>query len=163
LQAQPLSECVADSARVMWGAAERQMPLAAYFRNVGAALFAVLLIADFYLPVSPVAQRTTAYPPVIRIYAEPKLPAPVVFDPTQMMLAAATPAPWDMNPPAPPAARDALAQLPRPDSHRSASLEQTKRPAAKKYAARSTRRHTQPRIVLASRQGQFSWFGFRYW
>jgi hypothetical protein len=56
------------------------MPLAAYFRNVGAALLALLLIANFYLPPSPVAQGAATYPPVIRIHSEQRLPAPIVFD-----------------------------------------------------------------------------------
>ena len=34
------------------------MPLAAYFRNVGAALLALLFVANFTLPVPPVVVRT---------------------------------------------------------------------------------------------------------
>jgi hypothetical protein len=41
-----LSEGVADPAHVKLGGAERQMPLAAYFRNVGAALLALLFVAN---------------------------------------------------------------------------------------------------------------------
>ncbi len=41
-----LSEGVADPAYVKLGGAERQMPLAAYFRNVGAALLALLFVAN---------------------------------------------------------------------------------------------------------------------
>jgi len=146
------------------------MPLAAYFRNVGGALLALLLVADFYLPTSPVAQRGAAYPPVIRIHTERKLPEPVVFDTTRVVLATATPAPWDSNPPAPPAARDdapgvrnAFALLPRTDSHRAASVEQKKRQLIRRYAARGTRRYEPPQILLAARQRQFAWFGFGYW
>lgn len=150
------------------------MPLAAYFRNVGAALLALLLIADFYLPTSRVAQRAAAYPPVIRIQSEQKRPEPVVLDATQVVLAAATPAPWDSNPPAPPAARnlptnrlsvsgvrDAFALLPQ--SHGAVSVERKKRQATRRYAARGAMRHAAPPIFLAARQGQFPWFGFRTW
>jgi hypothetical protein len=141
------------------------MPLAAYFRNVGAALLALLLLVDFYLPTSPVAQRETAYPPAIRIHTERKPPQPVVFDTTRVVLAAATPAPWDSNPPAPPptavdapGVRNALALSPRTEL--AASVDQKKRQAARKYAAR---RHAKPQILLAARQGPFGWFGFGNW
>lgn len=147
------------------------MPLLAYFRSVGAVLLALLLIAGFYLPTSPIAQRAAANPPVIRIHSERKLPALVVFDTTQAILAAPTPAPWDTNPPAPPGTipagpiddarvRGAFARLPLPGSHRAASLEQRKRQPSRKYAGR---RHAEPPIVLAARQGPVAWFGFRYW
>ena len=143
------------------------MPLAAYFRNVGAALFALLLIADFYLPTRPLPQKVAANPPVIRIYSDRKAAQPINFDTTQIVIAAAAPAPWDRNPPAPAArvtsnnhidvsgVRDAFA------SYREASVE--KRQSTRKYAARGARRYAQRQMVLAARQPQFSWFGFRRW
>jgi hypothetical protein len=146
------------------------MPLAGYFRNVGAALFALLLIADFYLPAPPVAQKAAAHPPVIRIHADRKAAEPVIFDTAQVAIAAAAPAPWDSNPPAPPVhaipanhvdvsgVRDAFAW----DSRREASVEKKRQPV-RRYAARDTRRLAQPHIVLAARQPQFGWFGFRPW
>jgi hypothetical protein len=67
------------------------MPLAAYFRNVGAVLLALLLIADFYLPASPVVQKAEVYRPVIRIFSERKGIEPVIFDTTQVVFAAVTP------------------------------------------------------------------------
>ena len=148
------------------------MPLAAYFRNVGAVLLALVLLADFYLPTAPVVQKVAAHRPVIRIYSERKGLEPVIFDTTQVVFAAVTPASWDRNPPAPPAApdipandvdasgvRDAFALL----SHRAAPVEKGRQPA-RKYAARATRTHahTQSRIALAARQGQFGWFGVGY-
>ena len=144
------------------------MPLVAYFRNVGAALFALLVLADFYLPAAPAVQGgTAAYSPAIRIHSARKLPEPVVFDMTQVVFAAATSAPWDRNPPAPPArrvdtsgVRDAFALLPRTDSHRVAAVDQKKRQPTRKYAAR---RHANPQTVLVARQGQFPWFGFSHW
>lgn len=141
------------------------MPLVAYFRNVGAALLALLVLADFYLPATPTVQGAAAYPPAIRIHSARKLPEPVVFDMTQVVFAAATPALWDRNPPAPPTVRvetsgvrDAFALLPRTDSHRVAAVDQKKRQPTRKYAAR---RHANP--VQVARQGQIPWFGFSHW
>ena len=156
------------SAQVMCGGLRSdKMPLAGYFRNVGAALFALLLIADLYLPAPAVDQRAASAPPAIRIHSERKWPVPVVFDTTQVAVAA-VPASWDRNPPAPPATqemstgvREAFALSPHLDPHRAASVEQRKPP--RRYAARSVKRYTQPQIVLAARQGQFGWFGFRTW
>jgi hypothetical protein len=143
------------------------MPLAAYFCNVGAALFALLLIADYYLPTASVPQKAAANPPIIRIYSDRKAAEPVIFDTTQIVIATAAPSSWDRNPPAPAArmissnhidvsgVRDAFA------SYREASVE--KRQSTRKYAARGARRYAQPQIVSAARQPQFSWFGFRRW
>jgi hypothetical protein len=94
---------------------------------------------------------------------------PVVFDTTQVAVAA-VPASWDRNPPAPPASqemstgvREAFALSPHLDPHRAAAVEQRKPQPARRYAARSVKRYAQPQIVLAARQGQFGWFGFRTW
>jgi len=148
------------------------MPLAAYFRNVGAALLALLFIADFYLPTTPAAQQAAAYPPVIRIYSDRKWPEPVVFD-TRTAIVSAKPAAWDANVAASPGAddlqtsradvsgaRDAFAMLPVRDSRHAQSVDQNKR-QLQKTAVR--RKHARPQIILAARQGQFAWFGFRTW
>jgi hypothetical protein len=144
------------------------MPLAAYFRNVGAALFALLLFADFYLPTRPVPQKVAANPPVIRIYSDRKPAQSVDLDTTQILMAAAAPAPWDRNPPARAArvisnnlidvsgVRDALA------SYREVPVEK-RRQSTRKHAARGATRYAQPQIVLAARPPQFSWFGVRHW
>lgn len=60
------------------------MPLARYFFFVGAALLALLFIADEYLPKLPVAERkdTAADLSVIRIHSDRKWPERVVFDTT---------------------------------------------------------------------------------
>lgn len=152
------------------------MPLAAYFRNVGAALLALLWIADFYLPKPPLAQGAAAYPPVIRIHSDRKWPEPVIFDTTKVATAAAAPSPWDKDPPAPPtareipsnragtsAARDALALMSSQDAHHMASVEQKKRQITAKHAARGTRKYPRPQIVFAARQGHYAWLGFNYW
>lgn len=151
------------------------MPLAAYFRNVGAALLALLWILDFYLPGSTGVQRSSADPPVIRIHSDRKWPERLVFDTTQVSIAAAAPGPWDMNPPAPPAAREmptdaarksgthnALARTSSRDSRRVASVEHRKRQVTARYVARSARRYPTQQVLLAARQGQFAWFGFGY-
>jgi hypothetical protein len=142
------------------------MPLAAYFRNVGAALFALLMIADFYLPKPAVTQVGSSDPAVIRIHSDRKWPERLDFDTTQVVIAAA-PSPWDRGASAPPAARemptnradepgarDALALMSRQDLRRVASVEQRK---TAKHAARGTRKHPRPQTV------KFAWFGFRQW
>jgi hypothetical protein len=147
------------------------MPLAAYFRNVGAVLLALLLIAEFYLPTPRDFQKVAAYRPVIRIYSERKELEPVIFNTTQVAFAAVTLAPWDRNPPAPPAAHE----IPTNDvetsrvsnalalhSHRAASVDRRRQPT-RKYAARGPRRHVQSQIVLTARPRQYGWFGFSDW
>lgn len=146
------------------------MLLLAYFRNVGAVLLALLLIADFYLATPPVTERAATHSPVIQVHSQRKLPEPVIFDTTQIVLAAVAPAQWDRNPSAPPAAREmpidrvdtsgvraSFALAPRAESYRATSAERKKR-----YSARAPRRNARHQIILAARQGQFGWFGFRY-
>jgi hypothetical protein len=149
------------------------MPLAAYFRNVGAALLVLLFVADFYLPTTPAAQRAAAYPPIIRIHSDRKWPERVVFD-TTTAIVSAKPVAWDTNVAASPRTgdvptsqaeasrvRDAFAMLPQPDSRHAQSVDQNKRQVKQKTAARSTRKHTR-QIILAARQRQFAWFGFGF-
>lgn len=149
------------------------MPLAAYFRNVGAILLVLLLVADFYLPTSPVVQRAAAYPPAIRIHTDRKWPERVVFDTTTAIVSpgpvalvadvAATPGARDV--PTIPAdvarVRDTFAMLPAPDSRHAKSLGQDKRQLKQKTTVRSTKKHTR-QIILAARQRQFAWFGFGF-
>ncbi len=150
------------------------MPLAAYFRNVGAALLALLFVADFYLPTSAAVQPAAAYPPVIRIHTDRKWPDRVVFD-TTTAIVSAKPVAWDANVAASPRTgdvptsqadasrvRDVFAMLPQPDSRHAQSVDQNKRQLKQKTAARSTRKHVR-QIVLAARQREFAWFGFRTW
>jgi hypothetical protein len=149
------------------------MPLAAYFRNVGAALLALLFVANFYLPVPPVVQRATVYPPAIRIHSDRKWPEPVIFD-TNMVIASAKPVAWEAETAASPEAgdvptsrtdasgvRDAFAMSPRPHSLHATSVDQGKRHLKQRTAAR--RKYTRHQIVLAWRQRQFGWFESRYW
>ena len=151
------------------------MPLAGYFRNVGAVLLALLFIADFCLPSSPVVQRGPAYPPVIRIHSDKKWPARVIFDTTQVLVIAVAAVPSAGNAPVPPVAgdvpasqastsavREALALLPRPDARHAELVEQGKRHWVPRQAVRSTRKHPK-RVVVAARQGAVGWFGFGHW
>jgi hypothetical protein len=149
------------------------MPLAAYFRNVGAALLVLLFVADFYLPTTPAAQRAAAYPPIIRIHSDRKWPERVVFD-TTTAIVSAKPVAWDTNVAASPRTgdvptshadasrvRDAFAMLPPTDSRGTESAAQDKRQS--KVAARPVRKKSRPHILPASPDRQFAWFGFRPW
>jgi hypothetical protein len=147
--------------------------MAAYFRNVGAALLALLFVANFYWPVPPAVQREKAYPPAIRIHSDRKWPERVTFD-TTMAIVSAKPAAWDTEIAASPeagampasradisGAREALAMLPRPDSLYAQAVDQNKRQLKQKTATR--RKHARHQIVLAWRQRPFGWFEPRYW
>jgi len=148
------------------------MPLAAYFRIVGAALLALLWIVDSYLPRAPAVQGTAADPPVIRLHSDRKWPERVVFDTSAPTVSvdlaalqghvAASPAPdAPASSAVAPAMRDALAMLPA-DPRRVEAVQQNTRQMKQKVAARSARRHVRPQFVLASPR-QFAWFGFRPW
>jgi len=151
------------------------MPLAAYFRNVGAVLLALLFVAYFTLPAPQVVARTQVYPPMIRIHSDRKWPERLTFD-TTMVIASARPAEWDTEIAASPDAgeapaiqpdaagvREAFAMLPRPDLPHAKSVDHDKRYLKQRPAAKSARRHARPQIILASRQRQFGWFDSRYW
>jgi uncharacterized protein YqjF (DUF2071 family) len=149
------------------------MPLAAYFRNVGAALLVLLFVANFTLPTPAVVARAKAYPPAIRIHSDRKWPERVIFD-TKMAIVSAKPVAWEAEIAASPdagdasasrtdvaGAREALAMLPRPDPLHAQAVDQNKRHLKQKTAVR--RKHARHPIVLASRQRQFGWFESRYW
>ena len=76
------------------------MPLARYFFFVGAALLALLFVADAYLPKLPAAERTnvTAGLSVIRIHSDRKWPEPVVFDTNLASVAPPTTGGWRRKP-----------------------------------------------------------------
>jgi hypothetical protein len=146
------------------------MPLAAYFRNVGAALLVLLFVANFALPAPPVVARTTVYPPVIRIHSDRKWPERVTFD-TTMAIASARPAAGYAEIAASSGANDvpasptdavgvraAFAMLPRADSPPAQSVDQDKRHLKQRPAVKTARKHARPQIVLVARQRQFGWF-----
>jgi hypothetical protein len=59
------------------------MPLLRYFAYVGAALLALLLVVDWYLPpLNAEPERASADRSTIRIHSQHKWPAAVVFDTT---------------------------------------------------------------------------------
>ena len=151
------------------------MPLAAYFRNVGAVLLALLFVAYFTLPAPQVVARTQVYPPMIRIHSDRKWPERLTFD-TTMVIASARPAEWDTEIAASPdsgeapaiqphtaGVREAFAMLPRADLPPAQSVDQDKRHLKQRPLVKIARKHARPQIVLVARQRQFGWFDTRYW
>ena len=149
------------------------MSLAGYFRNVGAALLALLWIADSYLPRPPAAQNATVDQPAIRIHSDRKWPERVVFD-TSTPIAATQQAASNRNIEASLAAAawpassavtarpgDAFAMLPRTDSPGPESARPDQRQS--KVAARPARKKTRPHVSPVSPDRQFAWFGFKPW
>lgn len=149
------------------------MPLLAYFWKVGAALLALLFVADFCLPGAQVAERTTADRATIRIHSDRKWPERVVLDMTAPVIVAVASAPSTTEPPSlartePPVIRaetsavaNALAMA-RADSPQRESVEH-KLPRRPQHIATRSKRHPTPQMVLAARQPQFGWFGYRDW
>ena len=151
------------------------MPLAAYFRNVGAVLLALLFVAHFTLPAPPVVARTEVYPPAIRIHSDRKWPERVTFD-TTMVIVSTRPVESDAEIAALPAAgdapatqadtagvREAFAILPRADLPHARSADQGKRHLKQRHAAKPARKHARPQYVMLARQRQFGWFDSRFW
>ena len=149
------------------------MSLAGYFRNVGAALLALLWIADFYLPRPPVDRSAAVDQPTIRIHSDQKWPERVVFD-TSTPAVSTTPAASDRKVEASLAAAawpagsavttkagDALAMLPRTDSPGQETARQDQRQS--KVATRPARRKARPQVLPVAPERQFAWFGFRPW
>ena len=146
------------------------MPVVAYFCNVGAVLFALLFIADFYLPKPAIDQRAKAYPPTIRIYSDHKWPDRIVLDTTQAMTTPVAPVASNIelaetrhdagsstirsN------VRDAFAQASNADLRRKASADQDTR---RQRVATRAKRHTKSRLILVAQPRQFGWFGSGYW
>lgn len=158
---------------VGWGRVERVMPLLRYFAYVGGVLFALLFVANFYLPKVPVVESSGPHMPVIHLYAERRGPERIVFDtstPAVNPAALAPAASADKGHPAQAAAanvsskvRDALAEL--PPSEASAVQPADAKKAEAKPPPRKARRHAAPPMRLVYRQPQFGWFGpqQRYW
>lgn len=149
------------------------MPLLAYFLKVGAALLALLFVADSYLPRAAVNEKTAVDQPVIRIHSDRKWPERVVLDTTLPAIVAIASAP-SITEPAPlvptmtpviraetPALANALAMARSDLPPREAA--ERKRPRKTQHAATRSKRQGAPRMVLAARQPQFGWPGYRYW
>ncbi|QIO32191.2 hypothetical protein [Bradyrhizobium sp. 1(2017)] len=150
------------------------MPLLAYFWKVGAALLALLFVADFCLPKVPIAEKAVEDRPAIHIHSDRKWPERVALDTSMPVIVAAAPeiaiaqATALPVPPEPPIVRaetlavaNALAMVRTGPPPREA-VDRQRRPKSQRIAKRS-KRHAPPQMVLAARQGQFAWFGYRYW
>jgi hypothetical protein len=136
------------------------MPLARYFLYVGGVLFALLLIADSYLPKMPLAEISGPQLPMIRIHSERKWPERVVYD-TQAIIPASAgniaPAGDGSR-----SAREAFAQL-RPSDANEIRSADPKKPEPNRPQKKIAKRHLAPRVHLVARQPQFGWFGPRIW
>ena len=138
-----------------------RMPLARYFLFVGGALLALLFIADACLPKLPVADRTNADLPVIRIHSDRKWPERVVFD---TRLPAMAPAPIANAPDSVPApatvadVREAFAQLQPTDAPQLQKPELKKPHPAPQRKRKIARRRVGSPMILVARQQSFGWF-----
>jgi hypothetical protein len=156
------------------------MPLARYFFFVGAALLALLFIADAYLPKLPVAERTAAVADVsvIRIHSDRKWPERVVFDTTVPPITPAATATVEAKASAPanvadvPAkvadvsakvrVREVFAQLPLSYQLQPAD---PRKPEPKLQSKRKTvaRSHINPPMMLVAQQPRIGLFGNNIW
>jgi hypothetical protein len=152
-----------------------KMPLARYFFFVGAALLALLFVADAWLPTSPVTAVADAAveTPMIRIQSDRKWPERIVFDtsipvvsPVQTAAAAAPVTTSAKVADVSAKVREAFAQLPSADAKPAQQLE----PAAAKTPVpalspvpqkrKVAKKHTAPPMVLVAQQQQQRPFGF---
>jgi hypothetical protein len=152
-----------------------KMPVARYFLFVGAALLALLFVADAYLPKLPVTAVTDASvdTPMIRIQSDRKWPERIVFDTSITMVspvqtAAVVQAPAGVADVSA-KVREAFAQLQPPDAKPSQQLQRaaSKAPAAAAPQKRKVaKKHVAPPMVLVAQQQQqrpFSFFGNNTW
>jgi hypothetical protein len=156
-----------------------KMPVARYFLFVGAALLALLFVADAWLPKSPVEAVADAAveTSMIRIQSDRKWPERIVFDtsipvvsPVQTA-AAVMPVPASArNADVSTKVREAFAQLQPSDAKPSQQVQPT---ASKVPASAPTppkrkvvKKHTAPPMVLVAQQQQprpFGFFGINTW
>jgi hypothetical protein len=144
------------------------MPLARYLLWVGGTLFALLLLADSFLPRSPIAETDHTRLPTVRIHSDRKWPERIVFDtnlPTIIPVQSTNTEADSDGPPlstnVSPAVREALARTQQADAKELPGSEkaQRKRPQHQRKVAR---RPGPPAARLAARQPQFGWFGMRF-
>ncbi|MBR0777557.1 hypothetical protein JQ625_22210 [Bradyrhizobium diazoefficiens] len=150
------------------------MPVLAYFWKVGAALLALLFVADLCLRKTEVAEQAAADRPAIRIHSDRKWPERVILDtslpaslaaPPEIARADAASSPGRTEPPViradTPAVANAMARTDQPP-HEAVDR---KRPRKTPHVATRSKRHATPQMMLAARQGQYAWFGYgyRYW
>ena len=144
------------------------MPLARYFLWVSGALLAVLLIAHWYLPELPDADKASVVPPLVRIQSEQKWPERIVYDTSREAIVPAPSASARPGKATPAAvadvlatARDAFAEAPASDTSKAQSVDQKKQDA-KPHAKRKVARRRAP-VLMVERRPQFGWFGSTYW
>jgi hypothetical protein len=143
------------------------MPLARYFLGVGGALLAVLLVAHWFLPELPDAEKASVAPPLVRIQSEQKWPERIVYNTSRETVAPALAASEqpDIAPPAVAdvlaTARDAFAEAPPSDASKTQSADQ-KKPDAKPQAKRKVARRRAP-VLMVERRPQFGWYGPSFW
>ncbi|MGY3558701.1 hypothetical protein ACVWXP_001970 [Bradyrhizobium sp. USDA 4463] len=146
------------------------MPLLAYIWKVGVALLALLFAVDLYLPKTPVVQKFAVDRPTIRIQSDRKWPERVVLDTSQPIIVSAASGILTARVPASIVQREA--PVIRTDSPRIGNARtdpppreaiDRKRPRKTQLSATRSKRHTPPQMLLAARQAQFGWFGYRYW
>ena len=146
------------------------MPLARYFLFVGAALLTLLFAVNAFLPSLPVADKTVADVPVIRIQSDRKWPERVVFDtriqamPSTTSVAAAK---TDALGPAPVAAADtsaktrvldAFAQLTPSDPKQIGPAEPKKPAPPPQHKRKVAKRPASPPTMLVAQQPRFGFF-----
>jgi hypothetical protein len=91
------------------------MPLLRYFVYVGAALLALLLIVDWYLPpLNAEPEHDSADRSTIRIHSQHRWPAAIVFDTTQPMIVPSAPTAVAVETPAAKPPREAFAMATEP-------------------------------------------------
>ncbi len=149
------------------------MPVVRYFCFVGAALLALLFVADAFLPEVPVTHTAEAAAdlPMIRIQSDRKWPAKVVFDtslvapaPVQLATAetagpvAAAPSGSDIS--AKMRVREAFAQLPTPDLKQDTASSQQQKPPLKR---RVVKKRVGPPTMLVAQQPQWGFFASSTW
>ncbi|WP_354223140.1 hypothetical protein [Bradyrhizobium sp. F1.4.3] len=144
------------------------MPVARYLFYVGGALLALLVVADACLSDRPAGHAGPGASVAIRIHSDRKLPELVVLDTSQPTIAPTEIA--KAEPGAPPGtdspqtrAREAFAQLQRPDADRIQSRQSVKPEAKPQRQSKIARRRIERRIRLVARPPQYGWFGYQVW
>lgn len=144
------------------------MPLARYFLWVGGALFALLLLADSFLPRSPIAETDHTRLPTVRIHSDRKWPERIVFDTNLPTIIPAQSANTEADPDGPPLStnvsppvREAFARTQQADAKELPRSEKAQR-KRQQQQRKVARRPVPPAARLAARQPQFGWFGMRF-
>jgi hypothetical protein len=148
-----------------------KMPLTRYFFFVGAALLALLFVADAFLPKLPVTDVTDASADlsIIRIQSDRKWPERVVFDtsipaisPAQTAAAVPVQAPAGVTEVST-KVREALAQVQPSDlGQLQPSVAKAPAPAAQRKR-KIAKKHLAPPMVRVAQQRPFGFFANNTW